>query len=359
MKTFFVDCIQKSDLIPNFKKSITMIKRNLLYFGLIILLLNACTKSDKSNINVSDIQLNIEIKRLDKDLFEIDPGNIENELETIIEKYGEFFEIYNFRIINLGNPYNKNYPEYLNGFITDYTMHSVYVRSSDIFPDFMELSGQLTEAFKYYKYYFPEKVVPEVYSYIGGFNQSIVVADSILAIGIDKYLGSDCEFYDRLGIANYLQATMNPDNIIADAMRAWAITEFEYKDSIDNLVNNIIYHGKILYFLDAVLPELNDSLKIGFSENQIKWCESNDKQMWNYLIDQKLLFSTDYKVINQHINPAPFTPGYPTDSPGKASVWLGWQIVRAYMHRNSEVTLRDLMLDDDYQNILSQSRYEP
>ncbi len=359
MKTFFEDCIQKSDLNKKFYKSFNMIRRNLLYFGLIIILLNACNKSDKPNADISDIQLNIEIKRLDKDLFEVDLGNTEDELVTIIEKYGDFFEIYNYRVINLGNPYNKNYPEYLNGFITDYTMHSVYVKTTEVFPDFFELSEQMTEAFKYYKYYFPEKIVPEIYTYIGGFNQSMVVADSILAIGVDKYLGSNCEFYDRLGIANYLQLTMNPDNIPADAMRAWAITEFEYHDSIDNLVNNIIYHGKILYFLDVILPEFTDSLKIVFSEDQIKWCVENDKQMWNYLIDKKLLFSTDYKVINQHINPAPFTPGYPSDSPGRASVWLGWQIVRAYMQRNSEVSLSDLMFDDDYQKILSQSRYEP
>jgi len=336
-----------------------MIKRNLLYFGLIVLSLNACTKNDKANIDVSDIQLSIEIKRLDKDLFEIDPGNTEVELETIIKEYGEFFEIYNFRVINLSSQYNINYPEYLNGFITDYTMNSLYVKTSEVFPDLTELSDQMTEAFKYFKYYFPKKVVPEVFTYIGGFNQSIVVADSILAIGIDKYLGSDCEFYDRLGIANYLQLSMNPENIPADAMRAWAITEFEYDNSIDNLVNNIIHHGKILYFLDAVLPEYNDTLKIGFTDEEMKWCESNDKQMWDYLIDNKLLFSTDYKVINQHISPAPFTPGYPTDSPGRASVWLGWQIVRAYMQRNPKVTVSDLMYDSDYQKILSQSRYEP
>jgi gliding motility-associated lipoprotein GldB len=336
-----------------------MIKKKLMYFGLIVLLLNACTKNDKSKIDVSDIQLNVEIKRLDQDLFEIDPGLVEEELEPIIEKYGEFFEIYNYRVINLGSTDYIEYPDYLNGFITDYTMNAVYDKTTEVFPDLTELSEQLTDAFKHYKYYFPEKIIPEVYTYIGGFNQSIVVADSILAIGIDKYLGSDCEFYDRLGIANYLQLNMNPENIPTDAIRAWAITEFEFNDSVDNLVNNIIHHGKILYFLDKVMPECSDTLKIGFTKEEIEWCESNDEQMWNYLIDNKLLFSTDYKIINQHINPAPFTPGYPTASPGKASVWLGWQIVRAYMERNPKVTLSELMYDEDYQKILSKSRYEP
>ena len=238
-------------------------------------------------------------------------------------------------------------------------MHSVYNKTMEVFPDVSDLSYHLTKAFKYYKYYFPDKNVPAIYTYIGGFNQSIVISDSILAIGVDKYLGYDCEFYDRLGIANYLQVNMNPENIPTDALRAWAMTEFEFNDSVDNLVNNMVYQGKILYFLDAVFPEAPDSLKIGFSENEVKWCMKNEKQMWNYLIEQKLLFSTDYMVINQHINPAPFTPGFPSDSPGRATVWLGREIVKAYMKRNPEVSVSNLMFNNNYQKILSESRYEP
>ena len=142
-------------------------------------------------------------------------------------------------------------------------------------------------------------------------------------------------------------------------MKAWVLTEFEYNDSIDNVVNNMIYHGKIQYLLNAIYPQMSDSLKFGFSGEQLRWCIQNEKQMWDYLIDQKLLFSTDYMLINKLINPAPFTAGFPRKSPGRASVWLGWKIVDAYMQRNDEVSLYDLMKDDDYQHILSESRYEP
>ena len=108
-----------------------------------------------------------------------------------------------------------------------------------------------------------------------------------------------------------------------------------------------------------MFPNSSDSLKIGFTSDQMLWCIKNEKQMWNYLIEKKLLFSTDYMTINKHINPAPFTSGYPKESPGRASIWLGWKIVDAYMERNSDLTLKNLMLDDDYQKILSESRYEP
>lgn len=331
----------------------------LVFIAVIVMFFASCAKKNQFDIDISDIDVNIEIKRLDKDIFEIDLADIDNEATKLIDKYGEFFELYNARVINLGSPYNKAYPDLLTSFVTDYTMNKVYEKTMEVFPDVNEITGSLDNAFKRYKYYFPKRKVPAIYTYIGGFNQSIVIADSVLGIGTDKYLGDDCIFYDRLKIANYLQKNMNPANIPADALKAWALTEFVYNDSIDNLVNNMVYQGKIQYFLDAIFPDTPDSLKFGFTGDQLRWCVKNEKQMWNYLIDQKLLFSTDYMTINKHINPAPFTSGFPNESPGRASVWLGWKIVHAYMDRNPSITLEELILNDDYQKILSESRYEP
>ncbi|MCK5029662.1 MAG: hypothetical protein KAR57_08505 [Bacteroidales bacterium] len=336
-----------------------MIKNTLIFLAVITLLITSCTKRNDRKIDVSEIELNIEIKRLDKDIFEIDLGNAPQAVSDLINKYGEFFELYNARVINLGNPYSNTYPEILTGFVTDYTMNKVYKKTMEVFPDLNILESELEDVFKRYKYYFPEKNVPAFYTYIGGFNQSIVVSDSILGIGIDKYLGSDCVFYDRLGIANYLQYNMIPEMISLDAVKAWILTEFDYNDSVDNVVNNMIYHGKIQYFLDVMFPETTDSLKYGFSGDEIQWCINNEKQMWDFLIDQKMLFSTDYMMINKLINPAPFTAGFPSGSPGRASVWLGCNIVEAYMNKHSEVSIKDLMLENDYQKILSESRYEP
>lgn len=336
-----------------------MIKRRIIVFIAFSFLMSNCSKKDKFDVDISYIDIEIEVKRLDKDLFEIEPGEIEKNVPFLIDKYGEFLELYSNNIINIGSPYSKAYPDYLAGFVTDYTMHKAHEKVMDKFPDIEFIEDDLTHAFKYYNYYFPNRLVPAVYTFQGGFNQSIVVADSILAIGLDKYLGADVNFYDRLGLAKYLQRNMVSEKIPTDAMRAWAMTEFMYNDSIDNLVNNMIYHGKLQYFLDAIFPETVDSLKFGFTADQVKWCEKNEKPMWNNLVEQKLLFSTDYMTINSYINPAPFTTGFPRQSPGRAVIWLGWKIVHRYMHRHSEITLEQLMLDDDYQKILTESRYEP
>ena len=336
-----------------------MMQKAFLAVFILLVLLSGCSEKNKFDVDIEDLDVKIEVKRLDKELFELDPGKLDEQIPDLIKEYGEFLELYSRNVINIGSPYSKAYPDYLAGFIPDYTMYQVHEKIMERIPDVDFIEHDLTQAFKYYKYYFPERLVPAVYTFQGGFNQSIVIGDSILAIGTDKYLGTDVEFYNRLGISKYLQRNMIPEKIPTDAMKAWAMTEFIYNDSIDNLVNNMIYHGKIHYFMDAMFPFTSDSLKFGFTSNQLKWCQKNEKPMWDNLVEQKLLFSTDYMTITNYINPAPFTTGFPRQSPGRAVVWLGREIVHHYMERHSEISLKELMLDDDYQKIFAESRYEP
>jgi hypothetical protein len=63
--------------------------------------------------------------------------------------------------------------------------------------------------------------------------------------------------------------------------------------------------------------------------------------------------------IMRFIGPAPFTSVYTNASPGRTGSWLGWQIVKKYMKKNSGVSLQMLMSDNDYQKILNDSGYSP
>jgi hypothetical protein len=91
----------------------------------------------------------------------------------------------------------------------------------------------------------------------------------------------------------------------------------------------------------------------------MKWCEQNEKQLWTYFIENKMLFITDSFVINKYINDAPFTSGFSQESPGRAVVWLGYRIISSYVKNNKNITLQQLMERRDYQNIFNKSRYRP
>jgi hypothetical protein len=227
------------------------------------------------------------------------------------------------------------------------------------FSDFEKIENDLNKAFKYYQFHFPDKELPTIYTYISGFNQSIVTAENIIGISLDKYLGRDCSYYKQLRTApQYKIVNMHKDKLVSDVAYAWGITEFD-ENNATNLMGNIIYHGKLMYFVDALLPDTHDSIKIGYTTKQLDFCINNEAQMWNYLVEKKMLFSNKRMDIVRYINDGPSTSGFPMESPGRAGVWLGWQIIRKYMAKYPEITLKALMQNNEYQQILNDSEYFP
>lgn len=322
-----------------------------------IIALYSCNRANEG-IDLKKIDVKIEIKRFDKDLF-VKGESINGKISALNKDYGQFFQLFGEGIIKIGKVNEPGFPVYLDKFINDAMIVESYKKVEAVFPNLDNLNTEFTNAFKRYHYYFPNKIIPPVYSFVSGFNQSVILADSILGVGLDRYLGRDCEYYIRLGIPKYSIYDMYPGKITSDCLRAWAIGEFPFNDSIDNLVNNMIYEGTLMYFTKKMLPEQSDSLLFGFSPSQMKWCEKNEKQIWTYLIENKLLFITDSFSINKFINNAPFTSGFSQESPGRTVVWIGYRIVNSYMKNNKDVTFQQMMSSKDYQKIFNQSKYRP
>ena len=334
-------------------------KFNLFFIGLIIFTFYAC-KQNPLKVNVSHIKNNIEIVRFDNELFAIPKKDALSEIAKLSNKYPDFFNLFTYRIIRIGGIGEEEFPDLLMQFITDTMIVNIESLVEKEFGNLRETEKQVNKAFKYYQYHFPEKQLPTVYVYVSGFNQSVVTAENIIGISLDKYLGRDCKYYQQLSTTpQYKIANMHKDKLVTDVAYAWGTAEFGDTDKATNLMGNIIHNGKLMYFVDALLPNTHDSLKIGYSTNQLDFCINNEAQMWNYLVEKKMLFSTDRMDITRYINDGPSTSGFPKQSPARAAIWIGWQIVRQYMEKHPAITLKELMLNSDYQQILNDSEYFP
>jgi hypothetical protein len=333
------------------------LKRTILFSVIVVSILFSCKRGDRIPLDSIDVEINV--KRFDKDLFSINIDSIHSEIALLEKDYNGFLKIFTNGIIGIGEPTDPRFADYLISFISDNMVSDTYLEVQKVFANTNELDKELTNAFKRYRYYFPSNQIPAVYGFISGFNNSVVIADSILAVGFDRYLGRDCEYYPRLGIHQYLQYNMHPEKISSDLIRSWGYGEFLYNDSIDNLLNNMIHEGKLMYFTKKLLPNQPDSLIFGFTPDQMKWCNRNESEMWAHLIEHKLLFNTEPFTISQFISGAPFTHGFTKESPGKAVIWLGYRIVTKFMERNKDFTLEMLMNETDYQSILNRARYKP
>ena len=316
---------------------------------LAVLFLNSCGKQP---------EIPITIDRMEQTLFTLPIDSIAVSIPILEQRYGELLDLYSQRVIRIGSPNSPEYADELSKFLTDTYMNLAYQRVTEVFPDVKDIETGLGRAFYNYGVAFPDRVVPSIYTLISGFNESIIVADNILAIALDKYLGRNEEMYFMLDLPNYLRQVMDRKYIVADCMKYWLYTEFPFNDSIDDVLTNILYEGKIMYALHRLLPSTPDSLLFGFTSEQMRWCRNNNQQMWTFLVENRLLYITDNLTINKLVGPAPFTSLFTRESPGRSVIWLGYRIIASYM-KNNKVSLEELLEDDDYLKILSKARFKP
>jgi len=328
-----------------------------IYVLFIVLFFNACQQDKEQPPKVKLIKLKTHL--FYKDLFETPIDSVPNSIPTFIQKYSPFFELFTSNVIHIGYPEEQRCGQLLQQFVGDFRMRQVFNEIKAQFADLKPIDSELQQAFSYFAYYFPQKAIPQIYYYHGGFNQSVITTDSMVGIGLDKYLGEKYEFYLRLGLPEYQRKKMYKAYIPVDVLRYYLYGLFPFETEQDNVLAHIIYEGKIQVLLDKLLPALDDTLKFGFSSQQLVWCENSERSMWQYLIDKKMLFSTNLIDIKRYTNDGPFTTTFPRQSPARAAVWLGYRIVKQYMKKNTSLTLEELMNEKDAQKIIQYSEYNP
>ena len=286
--------------------------------------------------NIKSPEIHIQIDRFEEDLFSISLYNLADSIGYLNKKYPDFFPLFTSKIIEIGNAADEDISSGLIAFVSDFTIYRVSKRVEEVFPTLTNIENELSDAFTRYHNDFPEKPVPHVVSCISGFNQSIITADSLLVISLDKYLGPEDEFYFLLypPVPAYLRQVMRPEKIPSDAMLAWIITEFDYNNAKDNLLSQMIFNGRAEYYVKRLMPDIADTLLWGYTSKQMDFCFDYEKRMWEYLVENKKLFITDGFIINQFIGDAPFTKDFTRESPGRVVVWLGYRIVDSYMKKN-------------------------
>jgi hypothetical protein len=324
-------------------------------FLMLLLLFSACTEN-RLKIDVSEIDAKVDLYRIEQDIFKNEWNPTAHQ--KLYNKFGSFYSKYLELIINAG-PFNEaSTIKNVQHFREDADMKDVFSDVVSSFSDLNQIHKDFTTAFKYYKYHFPEKIIPQITTYISGFNYALAASDSTLGIGLDMYLGENYKYYSLIGFPQYKTPFMRKEYIVSDAMKGWIATEINFDPIDKSFLEQIVHHGKILYILDAVLPELHDSIKIGYTATQLEWAKNNEGNVWGHFIDGQLLFSSNHREIIKYLNEGPFTPGLPRESPSRIGIWTGWQIVRNYMDRQNEIDLQSLIATDAHA-ILKESKYKP
>lgn len=321
-------------------------KKNVYYLFFILLFqLLACNSNEHSNFDV-------EVKRLDS-IYSVNPQDA--LYDDYVNEYGYFWEIYSQNVIMLPA---KSFTDSLLAFQQEKDFQKPYKELVSLFADFSFYQSQLSRAFYYYNLSFPDKVIPSIVTFFGGFNYVAIATDSTLAIGLEMFLGND-DYYAKLShkFPKYMHQQFQPKYLSSVALNGWL--EAEFPAGFDSFLSQMIHYGKIKYALNEFLVNAPNHIVMGYSKEEMDWCVSSEFSIWKFFIEEGLLYTKDQFVINKYMKPAPYSKGMPLESPGQVSVWVGWNIVDHFMQNNPNVTMQQLFHIKDAQYILNQSKYKP
>ncbi len=327
---------------------------NLVVLLMIVSFLPSCNRKSPFEVNISSVKAEpVSIKRYEQVLFTIDPKNLRVEIDPFITD----FEIFLGQEINtlqgqqqlvdyVSNPFNRD------------LFNDVNV----VWQNVSELEKQLAQLFRYLRYHFPEIQNPQVYTYVSGvdFEFPVYFEDGILVIALDMFLGRGNINYDKAGLPAFKRTRFVPEAVVTEVARAIG-RHFLYNtgNRPENLLDFMVNEGKLLYFIDAMLPSVSDSLKMYYTTHQLQWAQNNEGHAWAFLLNNEMLYSADRQLIQKLTGDAPFTSLFSTVSAPRMGTYNGWQIVRGYMTRNRGVSLQELLNIKDSREILSGSRYRP
>jgi hypothetical protein len=184
--------------------------------------------------------------------------------------------------------------------------------------------------------------LPNLYAVVSTFNQSIIVADSIMLVGLNHYLGEDYEAYS--GFDSYIRSLKTAQRLPYDIVEATLRTVHPYRPSKDETaINRMLYEGAIVTAMLEVIHDSRLDLAMGYTQEMLKCAEGHESAIYNTLISRKLLYSTSQSDIDRLTRTAPSTSIINSEAPGRAGTFIGYKIISAYRknHQVEIVTLLD------------------
>ena len=207
---------------------------------------------------------------------------------------------------------------------------------------------------------FPDITPPEIYSAAITYNQSIILADTVILLGLNHYLGCDYEGYNYLD--SYRRATKTATRQPYDIAESIIATAYPFRPSNDaTVLSRLLYEGALVKAVMLLVPDSDTATALGYDKSQLTWLAENEAPAWNALIERKMLYSTDMDVASRLTAAAPHTTLLHPQSPGRAGRYIGLRIIESYMKRHPEATLRQMLYSTFYNSAspLIRSGYNP
>lgn len=296
------------------------------------------------------------VQRFDKDLLHFLDQKDESDPKDFIKRYPQMLDVLGKAVLNMKSSDFPGFFDKLKQYYSEPTLRSLYQDAVTQYDSLEKIEKDLGYGFEYLKGQFPFMQVPAVYMHVSGLNQNVLVADSLLSLSIDKYLGEDYPLYQDF-FYEFQKRKMCSALVVPDYISGWLMSEFPFDGRENVLLDRLIYEGKIKYVLSQSLAEFEEAILMGYTAKEIRWCNDHEAEIWKSMIERKHLYTPDSQTTSKYFEAAPLLFNQ-EGAPGNIGVWIGWQIIKKYMEETGS-SVGQLMNKTDAQEILTLSKYRP
>jgi len=337
---------------------------------LIPIILFSC--KNKTGPDVSNVEVDIETVRFEKEFFSIDTNNAGTSLQKLYDAHPGFFRDFTQHILGIP-PITDSGAQTISAikqFLHDY--RPVYDSVMKAFPSFNKEEEDIRNGLRYVKYYFPKYQLPSsIITFIGpmdayfqgstgGYGDAITSEG--LAIGLQLHLGKNFSMYNsEMGLSlfpSYISRKFSREYIPVNAIKNIIDDMFPDQSSDKTLIEQIVEKGKRIYLARKLMPNTHDTLIIGYTLPQLEGCRKNEGLIWQYFVKNGLVFNNDPSLIKNYVGDSPNTPEFGEGAPGNIGLYVGWQIVNAFMEKNENMPLAEMMAIDA-RKLFEESKYRP
>ena len=321
----------------------------------LFLIMASCHEQEaayKSKLNIKPESYDLEFDRYEEVLFNLDTARFQEELMKIQDRY---------RVFLSGDLNNSEAVQYLKDFATDPFSILLYNKVKTAFPDLKQVEPVVEDVFAHFHYYYPDIELPKkAFTCITGVHPDeppVQIINDQLVISLDWYL-NDEEVYDQIGMPRYMSLRRNKLTLakeVAEQLYMYYLYEWRKQGQV---LGEMVFYGRRNFFIEAMCPELPDSVLLGYSSDQWRWAVENEGQVWADIVGNRRLYEAGLDTYMMFFGDGPFTQAYSNDAPSRLGEFFGLNITRSYFS-NNEISLQDLMQRKDLQNIFQDSGYKP
>lgn len=338
-----------------------------LLFLACILCLFSC-KSHKDRPDVSDIQVNLKLERFEPAFFALDTNHLSEGLARLQQQFPRFLPFYMEVILSApparGGGYDTSALDIVRHVLRGY--RPLYDTLQDKYGDMAGVKRDLTAAFRYVKYYYPNYRVPAIITYIASFDRyGTVLTPEYLGIGLHQFAGKNFSGYQDPDIQQifpaYISRRFDQEYIVPSAMKVVVDDIYPDTSGSASLIDQMIEKGKQWWLLDHFLPDAPDSVKTGYTGKQLAFIERNEGNIWTAVqTNTPDLYTLDQESIQNYIGEAPFTQNLETSNstPGNLGPWIGWRIINQFVQKNPRLTVQQVLATPS-RTIFQEAKYRP